>query len=146
MGLIDNINFEIEKNGGIAKYYEIIHKELTVSEPIAQKNKKHVVRYDFSTRYLIDNANIKTVVEMAKALGTNKTQILRRLKELDIKKIRISTSYQHHIQETCLIINIESGIYYPNCSEAARALNYDLRTVQVYVKERGFYKKFIKVA
>lgn len=98
-----------------------------------------------ATIFIINNANRKTNPELAKALGFSKSQISRRLKELNIKKKRIFSPYQNHIQESCLMINIDTGVYYPNQSEAARSVNCNIRTFQCNIKKLGYYGSLIKV-
>lgn len=145
MALVDIINQQIEKAGGIGKYYQDVSFESFVVYQMPVESKT-VMRYDFTTRYLRQTSHIKTRVQLAAALGVSKSAITRRLQELGIEKKRVFKPYQNHIQECCLIINIENGIYYPNASEAARALNYTLRTVHDHMKSRGYYKRLIKVA
>ena len=104
------------------------------------------MKYDFTTRYLKDNYNIKSLPQLASGIGVHENTIKRRLKQLGlIKKHVVTINYRHQRSEG-MIINIENGIYYGNSREAAQALNYDVRTVQQYVKKIGYYKKLIKVA
>lgn len=99
-----------------------------------------------ATAFIIINAHTKTNPELAKALGFSQSQISRRLKELKIVKKRIYSPVQNHIQETCLMVNIETGIFYPNQSEAARSVNINIRTLQWNIKKQGYYRQLIKVA
>lgn len=146
MSLIEIINHQIKKAGGIAKYYELVCIEVYPAPILKETKRKSMLKYRITTEYLKKNCDVKKSSQLAIELGTSKSQVTRRLKELDIKKKFVHRGYQHHIQETSLLMNTETGIYYPNCSEAARSLNYDLRTLQMYIKDRGIYKKFIKAA
>jgi hypothetical protein len=146
MSLIEIINNSIQKAGGIGAYYQAVSFELFPSPTLKMSRRKSVLKYRFTTEYLKKNSDGKMSSQMAREIGVSKTQVTRRLKELGIKKKFVHRGYQHHIQETSLIINIETGIFYPNCSEAARALNYDIRTLQMHIKDHSHYKVYIKVA
>lgn len=140
--LYDLFMYEINKMGGIGSAYEKINYELNSSNEI--RIKKYLLKSNFCSRYIKENWYKLPAHLIAKNLGSSKTQILRRGRQLNLgKKKGCHSKLQSHIQEWGVILNTETGIYYPNGSEAARSTGANIRTFQDHIKKHGFYKSFI---
>lgn len=142
MDLIELVNKDISKAGGIAKYYEMIMAELFPQPIIKDRKYKSPTRYRFTTEYLKKNCDHKSLTEMANEIGVAKSQITRRLKQLGIVK---KHKFPEHNRETCLIINLESGIFYSTMLQASDALGFDRSTFARHIRSSGQYK-MLKVA
>jgi hypothetical protein len=139
--LIKLVNNEIKKAGGIAKYYEAVMLELYPQPFISRKNKS-IGSYRFTTEYLKKNCDNKSLEQLASDLGMVKSEVTRRLREIGIKKKRFKAV---HNRETCVIVNIENGVFYSTLYQAANALNYPQRSFWRGIKSKGYYK-LLKVA
>jgi len=135
------VNNDIKKAGGIAKYYEAVMLELYPQPFISRKNKS-IGSYRFTTEYLKKNCDTKSLKQLANDMGMVKSEVARRLRELGIKKKPLPPI---HNRETCLIVNIENGVFYPTLLQAANALNYPQRSFWRGIKSKGYYK-LLKVA
>lgn len=137
MELIDILNQEIKRGGGIAKYYEAVMEELHPAPFIARRKNLAITKYRFTTEYLKKNCDTKSLKQLAKELGIPICEVTRRLRELGIKK---TYYYPVHQRETCIIIHMQTGIYYQTCLQAALALNYSTRTLLRHLTIHGKYK------
>lgn len=137
MDLLELVNRDIEKAGGIAKYYAAVIEELYPQPFIYRRKNMAVTKYRFTTEYLKKNCDLKSLKQMAIELGLPISEVTRRLKQLGIKKKR---KFPLHKRETCIILNMENGIFYLTGLQAALAMKYPVRTLMRHLITKGEFK------
>lgn len=138
----------IEKNGGIAKTYDVVSGELLGSNiPIKKlENKRlHVVKQEYGTKYIKENYKTKSIKQIAEHLGTNFSMVQERIKQLGLKK-PVITNRKHLVYKGCKILNIESGKVFENMADAARSQGLNSSTFYARIRRWGCSRNLIKVA
>lgn len=144
--LMELINNEIKKAGGIAKYYDAVSCEANPAPFIPKRSNSSVLKYRFTIEYLKKNCDRMPAWEMAVEIGVHTCEVLTRLKQLGIKKKMVCPNYIRNQPNKTPVFDAMNGIYYDNCSEAAKTGNYNIRTFEQNIQRKGFYKQFLKVA